>query len=202
MTIRTSRWNLICVRSQTGLRAKRRMWFPLSTWALMVCASQSGGVGCSLLGDYSEAWMVHWTLFEKLQSLKHSRDWKREVQQACILLWWRSHGGLRPSATNLTPMHGLLSMISLGSSASYQMIMTCRPSRSDAMMAKRIMTNPRVSTGMFGCFYWPYLLLMCLLAVFDSIKLLNILLQYDFICCSDPLCSSCILKLAVITYPF
>ena len=87
------------------------------------------------------------------------------------LSWW-----IKVQCNKLTPMRGPLSMISLGSSTSCQMIMTCQPSRNDAMTAKRIMTNPRVSAGVFGCLYWPYSLLMCLLAVFDSIKLLNMIL--------------------------
>ena len=193
MSISTSQRNLDRARSQTGLRARRRMWFPSSTRALMACASRSGGVGCSLLGDSSEAQMVHWTSFEKPQSPKPGRDWRREVRQACILSWWRSRGGLRPSTTNLTPMLGLLLMMSLGSPASYQMLRTRRPSRSEAvtfkMMVKRTMSSLGISAGMFGWFCRAYWLLMCLLAVFDFIKLFNIILLYDFVHSSDPLCS-------------
>jgi len=189
MTIRTSRRNLDRMRSQTGLRARRRMWFPSSTQALTAYVSQSGGAGCSLLGDCSEARTVHWTSFKKLQSPKPGQDWRREVRQACTLLWWPSRGGLRPSATNLTPMLGPLSLMSLGSSASCQMLRTCRPSRSEAVMVKRIMSSLRISGGMFGCFCWLYWSLICSLAVFDTIKSLNDILPYDFIHSSDPLCS-------------
>ena len=95
ITTRTSQQNFHHRRSQNGLSARRRMPFPSSTWLLMACVSHNGGEWCSPLANYSKSWVVHLTLFERLQRLKLGRDWKREVQLAYMiyiammgLLWW------------------------------------------------------------------------------------------------------------------
>ena len=138
MTISISRQNRDRGRSQIGSRVRRRMLFLLSTQVHMAFGLWGGGVECSPLGACSKGPMVHLTSFATLRRLKLGRDWGREVQWAYMLSSWACHGGSRLNETNPTPMLGLQSTTSLGSSSKCQMhrIPSRRPSRNETVKTK------------------------------------------------------------------
>jgi len=200
MMISTSRFNLTHGRFQIGSRAKRRTLCLSSTWVHMVFASQSGGVGCSLLGGYSKVLMAHLTLFLTLQRMNPGLDWEREELQVFMLWLWGYRGGSKLSEIKVMWMLGQLLMTSLGSSSKCQLPQNPfrRPPRNDPMrmgvVMRRWKVSPRRNRGM-SCHRWLFISLTNIAFYsrhwFPSLLLVHMLLRIIksshqcryFLCC-------------------